>query len=121
MFANEFTQSDLLPMDPQFDMMSLNMGFNLNVSLDFNNMMPIVEEESTPSEIPTPLGNFQYLDIPTESSREGSSTTPGGPDSSQSFQTPVTVPEEEEVMVHYGMVSRLHTTSLASNSSVNDS
>jgi hypothetical protein len=87
-------------------MMNLDMGYNMNVSFDFNNMMPIAEEQSNPSEIPTPLENFQYLDIPTESSREGSSTTLGGPDSSQSFQTPMTVPEEEEVMVHYGMVSR---------------
>jgi hypothetical protein len=112
LFPSQFAPSDLLPMDPQFDMMSLDMGFNLNVSLDFNSVMPIADEQSIPSEIPTPLENFQYLDIPTESSREGSSTTPGGPDSSQSFQTPVTVPEEEEVIVHYGMVSKLYTTSL---------
>lgn len=94
------------------------MGFNMNVSLDFNSMMPLAEEQSIPSEIPTPLENFQYLDIPTESSREGSSTTPEGPDSSQSFQTPVTVPEEEEVMVHYGMVSRLYTDYLSLNSHI---
>lgn len=90
--------------------MSLDISYNMNVGFDFNSMMPIAEEQSFPSEMPTPLENFQYLDIPTESSREGSSTTPGGPDSSQSLQTPVTVPEEEEAMVHYGMV-RIHLSS----------
>lgn len=81
------------------------MAYNMNVGFDFNSMMPIAEEHSIPSEIPNPIENFQYLDIPTESSREGSSTTPEGPESSQSLQTPMTVPEEEDVMVHYGMVS----------------
>ncbi|KAH6968232.1 SNF2 family N-terminal domain-containing protein [Fusarium avenaceum] len=107
LFPNEFTQADLLPVDPQFDMMNLDMGYNMNVNFDFNSMMPIAEEQSFPSEMPTTLENFQYLDIPTESSREGSSTTPGGPDSSQSLQTPVTMPEEEEVMVHYGMLHNI--------------
>ncbi|KAM0286603.1 hypothetical protein ACHAO9_008233 [Fusarium lateritium] len=107
LFPSELIQTDLLPVEPHFDMMNLDMGFNMNVNLDFNGMIPIEEEQCLASEMPTPLENFQYLDIPTESSREGSSTTPGGPDSSQSFQTPVTVPEDEETMVHYGMLHNI--------------
>ncbi|KAF4452457.1 hypothetical protein F53441_4737 [Fusarium austroafricanum] len=89
--------------DPQLGMMDLAMDFNLDVS-----QMTMPEEDSSPpSQLPTVVENFQLLDFPTESSREGSQMTPGIPDSSQSDATPMTVPEDDEVMVHYGMLHNI--------------
>ncbi|KAM0352350.1 hypothetical protein ACHAPU_002015 [Fusarium lateritium] len=103
-FASEFTHNDLMSIDPHFDLMNMGMDFNF----DFGDMMPMAEEDqSVPSEAPAVLENFQYLDIPTESSREGSFTTPGASGSSQSLQTPATVAEEDEVTVHYGMLHNI--------------
>ncbi|KAF4990996.1 hypothetical protein FGRMN_8117 [Fusarium graminum] len=106
LFPSEFTDNDLVSIDSHFDVMNMGMDFNF----DFGTMIPMAEEsQSVPSAAPRVLENFQYLDIPTESSREGSFTTTEAPGSSQSLQTPATVPEEEEeeVMVHYGMLHNI--------------
>ncbi|KAM0548185.1 hypothetical protein ACHAPJ_009983 [Fusarium lateritium] len=110
-FGNNFNSDGYVATDPQLDinpqldMMELDMA-HIGINLDFSNAMPIPEDhQPVVSSIPTPLEDFAFLDIPTETSREGSyTTTPGGQNLSQSNTTPGTLPDEDEVTVHYGML-----------------
>ncbi|KAF5687057.1 helicase-like transcription factor [Fusarium circinatum] len=64
-------------------------------------------EENIPPDMPTALKNFQFLQLPTESSREGSAMTPELPMPSRSNATPITIPDDEDVIVHYGMLHNI--------------
>ncbi|KAJ4267530.1 hypothetical protein NW762_003637 [Fusarium torreyae] len=94
-----------LDINPQLDMMELDMA-HMGINLDFSNDMAIPEEyQPAVSQTSTPLEDFASLDIPTETSREGSyTTTSGGQNLSQSNTTPGTSPDEDEAAVHYGML-----------------
>ncbi|KAF4951751.1 hypothetical protein FSARC_12822 [Fusarium sarcochroum] len=100
-FAN-LNHTGFIATDQQFDMMDLDMGINL----DFSNIMSTPEDnQHVASPIPSPLEDFAFLDIPTETSREGSyTTTPGGHNLTQSNTTPGTLPDEDEATIHYGML-----------------
>lgn len=94
-------------------------------NFDCNNMLPATEEQHVSSLVTFPFTrNNQLLEPPVDSSYDESSVTPDVLDTSQSNSTPVTIPgeeedgdgdaeeeeslfvtEEDEVTVHYGMVS----------------
>jgi hypothetical protein len=121
-FPTDLVPDDFMNVDPQLAMLDLNAGFNLDPNLNFSNMLPVSSEQQINLlQGPPSLEPSQYLALPVEST-QGSSVTPETADSSQSrTSTPVTSPEveemveeeeglfvtdEEEVTVHYGMVSR---------------
>ncbi|KAF5663727.1 hypothetical protein FHETE_7432 [Fusarium heterosporum] len=123
-FSSDFTHNDLMSIDTHFDVMNMSMDFNF----DFSNMIPLAEENhSVASEAPLVLENFQYLDTPTENSREGSFTTSEAPGLIQSLQTTAVVPEEAEdkqeekdIMVHYGMLHNIEVKLVSDDMSAID-
>ncbi|CAG7555879.1 unnamed protein product [Fusarium equiseti] len=119
-FPTDLVPDDFMNVDPQLAMLDLNAGFNLDPNLNFSNMLPVSSEQQMSLLQGNPsLEPSQYLALPVEST-QGSSVTPEAGGSSQSrTSTPVTSPEEvevveeeeglfvtdeEEVTVHYGML-----------------
>lgn len=81
---------------------------NFDIDFDMNNIQMTShpdEEQNVPSGMSTTLESFQFLQLPTESSREGSAMTPELSVPSRSNATPITLPEDDDVIVHYGMVN----------------
>lgn len=122
-FPADLIPDEFMNVDPQLAMLDLNGGLNLDPNLNFSNMLPVSSEQQMNLLQGNPsLEPSQYLALPVEST-QGSSVTPEAGGSSQSrTSTPVTSPEEvemaeeeeglfvtdeEDVTVHYGMVSVL--------------
>ena len=122
-FPADLITDEFINVDPQLAMLDLNAGFNPDPNLNFSNMLPVSsEQQMNLLQGNPPLEPSQYLALPVEST-QGSSVTPEAGGSSQSrTSTPVTSPEEvemaeeeeglfvtdeEDVTVHYGMVSVL--------------
>ncbi|KAH7255324.1 SNF2 family N-terminal domain-containing protein [Fusarium redolens] len=102
--ASHSTRNNALDIDPQLGMMDLDMNFDMNVI----QMTPCPDEEqNASSHMSTALESFQFLQLPTESSREGSARTPEVSGSSQSNATLVTLPQDDGVTVHYGMLHNI--------------
>ncbi|KAJ4122735.1 hypothetical protein NW768_010176 [Fusarium equiseti] len=119
-FPTDLVPDNFMNVDPQLAMLDLNAGFNLDPNLNFSNMLPVSSEQQMNLLQGNPsLEPSQYLALPVEST-QGSSVTPEAAESSQSrTSTPVTSPEEvemveeeeglfvtddEEATVHYGML-----------------
>lgn len=82
------------------------MNFEIDFDMNEIQMTPHPDEEqNVPSGMSTTLESFQFLQLPTESSREGSAMTPELSVPSRSNATPITLPEDDDVIVHYGMVN----------------
>jgi hypothetical protein len=77
---------------------------NFDIELDMNGLQPD-EEENAPSYTSATLESFQFLQLPIESSREGSAMTQELSVPSRSNETPITLPGDDDIVVHYGMVS----------------
>ncbi|KAF5570891.1 helicase-like transcription factor [Fusarium phyllophilum] len=97
--AHHYTQDSDLDVDPQLGMIDLGMDFEMTFHPD--------EDENVPSDMTTALESFQFLQLPTESSREGSAMTPELSVLSRSNATPITLPEDEDIIVHYGMLHNI--------------
>ncbi|EXL98594.1 SNF2 family N-terminal domain-containing protein [Fusarium oxysporum II5] len=101
---HHYTQNNALDVDPQLGMM------NFDIDFDMNNIQMTShpdEEQNVPSGMSTTLESFQFLQLPTESSREGSAMTPELSVPSRSNATPITLPEDDDVIVHYGMLHNI--------------
>ncbi|KAG5759788.1 hypothetical protein H9Q72_012079 [Fusarium xylarioides] len=98
--AHHYTQDNDVDVDPQLGMIDLGMDF------DVDGFHPD-EDENVPSDMTTALESFQFLQLPTESSREGSAMTPELSVLSRSNATPITLPEDEDIIVHYGMLHNI--------------
>ncbi|EWY90122.1 hypothetical protein FOYG_07737 [Fusarium oxysporum NRRL 32931] len=102
--AHYYTQNNALDVDPQLGMIDFDVDFDMNGI----QMTPHPdEEEKVPSNMSTTLESFQFLQLPTESSREGSAKTPEFSVPSRSNATPITLPEDDDVIVHYGMLHNI--------------
>ncbi|RGP79329.1 hypothetical protein FLONG3_2558 [Fusarium longipes] len=126
MQQQNYFPSDLI-VDPQLEIMGLNMGLNLDVNFNFNDMLPVTMEQQVNSLIVDhQMEPSRYLELPTQSSREDSSVAPDMISSSQSNSTPATVPDidddeeegqreeeslfvadQDETIVHYGMLHNI--------------
>ncbi|KAF4343738.1 helicase-like transcription factor [Fusarium beomiforme] len=102
-FANPLVQNDVLDIDSRLEMIPSAVDFDI----DIRQTTPLPEGEQSPSRTSTALEIFRYLELPTESSGEGSSRTPGISGSSQSNATPMTLPGDDDGMVHYGMLHNI--------------
>ncbi|KAF5576770.1 helicase-like transcription factor, partial [Fusarium pseudoanthophilum] len=102
--AYQYTQENDLDVDPQLGMIDLGMDFEMN---GFQMTSHPDENENDPLDMTTALESFQFLQLPTESSREGSAMTPEFSMLSRSNATPLTLPEDEDVIVHYGMLHNI--------------
>ncbi|KAF5633623.1 helicase-like transcription factor [Fusarium sp. NRRL 52700] len=102
--AHHYTEGNAPDIDPQLEIMDFDMGLDMN---GFQ-MTPFPDEqENDPSDVSTTLESFQFLQLPTESSREGSAMTPQLSVLSRSNATPITSPDDEDVIVHYGMLHNI--------------
>ncbi|KAF5987736.1 hypothetical protein FBULB1_1824 [Fusarium bulbicola] len=102
--AYHYTENNVLNIDPQLGMIDFDMGLDMN---SFQVPPYPDEQENDPSDVSTTLGSFQFLQLTTESSREGSAMTPELSVLSQSNATPITLPDDEDVIVHYGMLHNI--------------
>ncbi|KAG9503234.1 hypothetical protein J7337_006077 [Fusarium musae] len=102
--VHHYAQDNDLGVDLQLGMIDLGMDFDMN---DFQMTSHPDEDENVPSDMTTALESFQFLQLPTESSREGSAMTPGLSVLSRSNTTPITLPEDEDALVHYGMLHNI--------------
>ncbi|KAG7413529.1 DNA repair protein RAD5A [Fusarium oxysporum f. sp. rapae] len=99
--THHHTHNNALDVDPQLGTINFDIDFDLNGI----QMTPHPnEEENDPSIVSATLESFQFLQLPTESSREGSAMTPELSVPSRSNATPITLPEDDDVIVHYGML-----------------
>lgn len=98
---HQYSQNHGLDVDPQLGRVDFDMDFDMN---GFQITPHPNDEENFPLDVPTSLESFQFLQLPTESSREGSAMTPEVSVPSRSNATPATLPEDVDVIVHYGMV-----------------
>ncbi|ENH67515.1 Putative SWI/SNF-related matrix-associated actin-dependent regulator of chromatin subfamily A member 3-like 1 [Fusarium oxysporum f. sp. cubense race 1] len=101
---HHYTQNNALDVDPQLGMMNFDIDFDMN---DIQMTPHPDEEQNVASGMSTTLGSFQFLQLPTESSREGSAMTPELSVPSRSNATPITLPEDDDVIVHYGMLHNI--------------
>ncbi|KAF4957210.1 hypothetical protein FGADI_3275 [Fusarium gaditjirri] len=97
------THNDSLHVDPQLGITDFDIDFNTNGT----QMAPHDDEENASSNMSTTLESFQFLQLPTESSREGSAKTPDSSVPSRPNATPISIPEDDDVMVHYGMLHNI--------------
>ncbi|KAF5982414.1 helicase-like transcription factor [Fusarium coicis] len=102
--AHHYAQDNDLGFDPQLGEIELGTDFDMN---DFQMASHPDEDENVPSDMTTTLESFQFLQLPTESFREGSAMTPGLSVLSRSNATPITLPEDEDALVHYGMLHNI--------------
>ncbi|KAF9773353.1 hypothetical protein IL306_008859 [Fusarium sp. DS 682] len=101
--SSHFAQNNAPEIDPQLGAMDWDTN-----AMDISQMTHVpTDEQNTPSQMSTVFNSFELLELPTESSREGSSRTPGFSGSSQSNATPLTVPEDDDLMVHFGMLHNI--------------
>ncbi|KAI1009786.1 hypothetical protein LB504_003156 [Fusarium proliferatum] len=101
---HQYSQNYGLDVDPQLGKVDFDMDFDMN---GFQNTPHPNDEESFPLDLPTSLESFQFLQLPTESSREGSAMTPEVSVPSRSNATPITLPKDVDVIVHYGMLHNI--------------
>lgn len=80
---------------------------DIDTDFDINNIQMTPQPEGGENvlfDMSTTLETFQFLQLPIENSREGSAMTPELSVPSHSNATPITLPEDDSVIVHYGMV-----------------
>ncbi|KAF5531015.1 helicase-like transcription factor [Fusarium mexicanum] len=102
--AHQYTQDNVLDVDPQLGMIDLGIDFDMD---GFQMTSHPDEDGNSPSDMMTTLESFEFLQLPIESSREGSAMTPELSALSRSDATPLTLPEDDDVIVHYGMLHNI--------------
>ncbi|KAM5512044.1 DNA repair and recombination protein rad5c [Fusarium oxysporum f. sp. phaseoli] len=102
--AHHYTQDNALDVDPQLGTINFDVDFDMN---GYQMTPHRDEEENVPSNMSTTLESFRFLKFPTESSREGSAKTPEFSVPNRSNATPITLPEDDDVIVHYGMLHNI--------------
>ncbi|RKL48735.1 hypothetical protein BFJ72_g1632 [Fusarium proliferatum] len=103
-YGHYYTQDNTLDIDPQLGMIDMDTDFDMNNI----KMTPQPDEgENVLLDMSTTLESFQFLQLPTESSREGSTMTPELSVPSHSNATPMTLSEDDGVIVHYGMLHNI--------------
>ncbi|KAF5566324.1 helicase-like transcription factor [Fusarium napiforme] len=102
--AHYHTQNNDWDVDPQLGM----VNFDIELDMNGNQMAPQPDEEgNAPSDTSATLESFQFLQLPIESSREGSAMTQELSVPSRSNETPITLPGDDDIVVHYGMLHNM--------------
>ncbi|KAF4443952.1 helicase-like transcription factor [Fusarium acutatum] len=100
---NHHTQNYDLGIDPQLGTIDFDMDFDMN---DKTNPRAY-EAQNALLDMSTPLETFKFLQIPAESSSEGSARTPDALLLRRSNETPIPLLGDDNIVVHYGMIHNM--------------